>query len=267
MKNLGKIANDHDIVTKKYVDDEVRVVSNRLDNLNVSPTAVSIVKTINEGTALIKLDKIEDLVNKLSSAQIVSTINSGANTINVDKITGLNARLVDIDNKTKGDKVIDSINADTTKTINTNKITGLDTTLAGKASLTDAQNKADTALQNAKSFTTQEINKLINGAGPAYDTLKELGDLVASNKGLAESLATQIGLKTGKFSQVIGNGATKEFTITHNLNSTDVIAMVRENSAPFAEVLVDKEYFDVNKVKLIFGDAPKINEFKVIVIG
>lgn len=258
-----------------------------MDAKDASPTAVSIVNTINDGDKLINIDKIKDLVAKLSAANIVATINDGTENINADRINGLanaldganivskindgtskiNINKVDgLEEKLTPDKIVDSVIA-SDKTIPTNKIAGLDIALAGKVTDQEAQNKANTALQQAKEFTTAEINKLINGAGEAYDTLKELGDLIQANKGVAEALTTQIGNKTDKFVKVIGDGANKEFTVNHNLNTQDVIVAVRENTAPFSQVLADIELTDENNVKINFAKAPEQDKYKVIVIG
>lgn len=258
-----------------------------MDAKDASPTAVSIVNTINDGDKLINIDKIKDLVTKLSAANIVATINDGTENINAERINGLanaldganivskindgtskiNINKIDgLEEKLTPDKIVDSVIA-SDKTIPTNKITGLDIALAGKVTDQEAQNKANTALQQAKEFTTAEINKLINGAGEAYDTLKELGDLIQANKGVAEALTTQIGNKTDKFVKVIGDGANKEFTVNHNLNTQDVIVAVRENIAPFSQVLADIELTDENNVKINFAKAPEQDKYKVIVIG
>nr|DAP48928.1 MAG TPA: hypothetical protein [Caudoviricetes sp.] len=258
-----------------------------MDAKDASPTAVSIVNTINDGDKLINIDKIKDLVTKLSAANIVATINDGTENINAERINGLanaldganivskindgtskiNINKIDgLEEKLTPDKIVDSVIA-SDKTIPTNKITGLDTALAGKVTDQEAQNKANTALQQAKEFTTAEINKLINGAGEAYDTLKELGDLIQANKGVAEALTTQIGKKADKFVKVIGDGANKEFTVNHNLNTQDVIVSVKENTAPFSQVLADIELTDENNVKINFAKAPEQDKYKVIVIG
>lgn len=258
-----------------------------MDAKDASPTAVSIVKTINDGDSLINIDKIKDLADKLKAANIVAVINSGSENINADRINGIagaitagdivtkinegnskisTSKIDGLDDKLKIDTIIEALIAGD-KTIPTNKITGLDIALAGKVTDQEAQNKANTALQQAKEFTTAEINKLINGAGEAYDTLKELGDLIQANKGVAEALTTQIGKKTDKFVKVIGDGANKDFTVNHNLNTQDVIVAVRENTAPFSQVLADVELTDENNVKINFAKAPEQDKYKVIVIG
>ena len=149
----------------------------------------------------------------------------------------------------------------------TSKIAGLDNTLATKITDAQAQAKADTALQQAKAFATQEINKLVNGASSAYDTFKEIEELLKNNDNLTTVLKKGIADKTGKVAKEIGNGSATEFTVTHNLNTQDVVVMVRENKAPFAQVITDVEVTDVNNVKVKFAKPPKANEYKIVIVG
>ena len=53
-----------------------------------------------------------------------------------------------------------------------------------------AQTKADAALASAKSYADGIKNDLLNGAGTAYDTLKELGDLIDDNTDAIDALET-----------------------------------------------------------------------------
>ena len=53
-----------------------------------------------------------------------------------------------------------------------------------------AQTKADAALASAKSYADGIKNDLLNGAGAAYDTLKELGDLIDTNVDAIDALET-----------------------------------------------------------------------------
>ena len=258
-----------------------------MDAKDASPTAVSIVKTINDGDSLINLDKIKDLADKLKATNIVAAINGGSENINADRINGIagaitagdivtkinegtskisTSKIDGLDNKLKIDTIIEALIA-STKTIPTNKITGLDNTLATKITDAQAQAKADTALQQAKTFATQEINKLVNGASSAYDTFKEIEELLKKNDTLANVLKQGIADKTSKVVKEIGNGSATEFTVNHNLNSQDVVVMVRENKAPFAQVITDVEVTDTNNVKVRFAKAPAVSSYKVIVVG
>ena len=58
----------------------------------------------------------------------------------------------------------------------------------------DAAGAADTALASAKTYAdnaaTKVKNDLLNGAGTAYDTLKELGDLIVENADAIDALET-----------------------------------------------------------------------------
>mgnify|MGYP003188039680 FL=1 len=108
---------------------------------------------------------------------------------------------------------------------------------------------------------------MVNGASSAYDTFKEIEELLKQNDTLENALKQGIAGKTGKFAGVIGNGAATEFTVTHNLNTQDVVVMVRENKAPFAQVITDVEVTDTNNIKVRFAKAPAVNSYKVIVVG
>lgn len=54
----------------------------------------------------------------------------------------------------------------------------------------DAKGAADTALASAKTYADEIKNDLLNGAGTAYDTLKELGDLIDENQDAIDALET-----------------------------------------------------------------------------
>lgn len=85
------------------------------------------------------------------------------------------------------------------------KIVELNTSISSKANSNhnhdtayDAKGAADTALASAKTYAdsaattaaTKVKDELLNGAGTAYDTLKELGDLIVDNQDAIEALET-----------------------------------------------------------------------------
>ena len=258
-----------------------------MDAKDASPTAVSIVNTINDGDKLINIDKIKDLAAKLSAANIVATINDGTENINAERINGLanaldGANIVSkindgtskinintsdgLEDKLTPDKIVDSVIA-SDKTIPTNKITGLDTALADKITDAQAQAKADTALQQAKTFATSEITRIIGGASEAYDTLKEIEEKLKSSDNARDLINNAVKNKAGKLAKDIGDGTATEFTVSHNLNTQDVVITVRENNAPFAQVITDIEVTDANNIKVKFAKAPAQNEYRVIIVG
>lgn len=258
-----------------------------MDAKDASPTAVSIVDTINDGDSLINIDKIKDLVTKLSAANIVATINDGTENINAERINGLanaldgasivskindgtskiNINKIDgLEEKLTPDKIVDSVIA-SDKTIPTNKITGLDTALADKITDAQAQAKADTALQQAKTFATSEITRIIGGASEAYDTLKEIEEKLKSSDNARDLINNAVKDKASKMAKDIGDGTATEFTVSHNLNTQDVVITVRENNAPFTQVITDIEVTDANNIKVKFAKAPAQNEYRVIIVG
>lgn len=258
-----------------------------LDAKDASPTAVSIVRTINDGTSLINTDKVKDLATKLGADSLVQTINDGSANINADRIQGLStaisgesivSKINEGDRtieKEKVDGLVESLKNETIvaninageKTINTNKVTGLDVALAGKETPQGAQEKANTALQQAKEYAKSEITKVVGGASEAYNTLKEIEDELKKNDSLDKTINQALKEKTGKFSQDIGNGASVEIGVKHNLKTQDVTVTIREKASPFKVVYTDVEITDENTVTLKFAKAPKLNEYRVIVIG
>lgn len=258
-----------------------------MDAKDASPTAVSIVNTINDGDKLINIDKIKDLVAKLSAANLVATINDGNENINAERINGLanaldganivskindgtskiNINKIDgLEEKLTPDKIVDSVIA-SDKTIPTNKIAGLDNALADKVTDAQAQAKADTALQQAKTFATSEITRIIGGASEEFDTLKEIEEKLKSSDNARDLINNVAKSKAGKVAKDIGDGTATEFTISHNLNTQDVVITVRENNAPFTQVITDIEVTDANNIKVKFAKAPAQNEYRVIIVG
>lgn len=67
------------------------------------------------------------------------------------------------------------------------------------------------------------------------------------------------------FAQNIGDGSALTFTVTHNLNTTDVIVALYEISSgnfTFADVRVAS----VNTVVVSFGAIPTVGQYRVLVI-
>jgi hypothetical protein len=79
-------------------------------------------------------------------------------------------------------------------------------------------------------------------------------------------LATYAG-RAKKNQANIGDGSATQFTVTHNLNTRDVLVQVIRNSAPYDNVIVDMERDTVNSVVLRFASAPTPNQYRVLIIG
>ena len=71
---------------------------------------------------------------------------------------------------------------------------------------------------------------------------------------------------TRKYATTLSTSATT-YTVTHNLGTTDAVAMVREVASPFAQVYCDIEFTTTNTITVRFATAPAANTYRVVVIG
>lgn len=146
-------------------------------------------------------------------------------------------------------------------------ITGLQTELDGKETPAGATAKASVAENNAKSYTDTKLSDLIGSAPEALDTLHELATALGNDPNFATTLLDSLAEKTKKYSQAVGNGALTSFVLTHNLNSREVVVMIRETASPYAQVITDVEMTTVNTVTVKFAVAPTSNQYTVTIIG
>ena len=70
---------------------------------------------------------------------------------------------------------------------------------------------------------------------------------------------------TKKYAGAITKGTATEYTVTHSLNTRDVVVMVYDPST-YEQVMVDVTMTTTSAVKLTFASAPTAN-YKVVVIG
>ena len=68
-----------------------------------------------------------------------------------------------------------------------------------------------------------------------------------------------------KYAANVGNGSSQAITVTHNLNTRDVIVSVYDNSSPYAEVVCDVEHTSTTAITLNFTVAPTSNQYRVVV--
>ena len=122
--------------------------------------------------------------------------------------------------------------------------TEIDSKLAAKSDSThnhdskyDAKGAANTALESAKTYAdtaaTKVKNDLLNGAGAAYDTLKELGDLIDDNQDAIDVLEqVAAGKADAKHSHAIADVSGLQSALTTAQNRAD-------NAYTLAESKVD----------------------------
>lgn len=151
--------------------------------------------------------------------------------------------------------IIDAINGQSAKKIQVAKIDGVDNI---------AQTKADNALAQARTYADGIKTALINSASTDYDTFKEIETAIKRN---ASALQAISGV-TKKFTKEIGDGTALKHSVTHNLNTRDVIVQVSTATAPYEVVEADITIKDTNTIEVETATPVQANaKLKVVVIG
>jgi hypothetical protein len=132
-----------------------------------------------------------------------------------------------------------------------------------------------------------EINGTIDGSDVIWTSFAAAAPAASeTTAGIAE-LATQAEVDAGtddlriitplklaswsgrikKYSVSIGDGSATSYTITHGLNTRDVIIRVFPNSGNYDDVEVDVYRPSTTTATLVFATAPASNAYRVVVIG
>lgn len=65
-----------------------------------------------------------------------------------------------------------------------------------------------------------------------------------------------------------GNGTTKDFTVTHSLNTRDVIVNLYENTTPYQQVWADVKMTSTSQVTVSFAEAPASGvNYRIVIIA
>ncbi|SHJ25341.1 hypothetical protein SAMN02745163_01570 [Clostridium cavendishii DSM 21758] len=127
-------------------------------------------------------------------------------------------------------------------------------------------NKATDILSNANKYTDNKVAALVNSAPEALDTLQELAKALGNDPNFSSTILNKLGLKLEKVAFTIGDGKTTEFTLKHNLNTSDTTWSIREASTGEG-IFTDVITVDTNAIKVLFAQAPAKEQFRVVVNG
>lgn len=81
------------------------------------------------------------------------------------------------------------------------------------------------------------------------------------------SIVVDTAVVARKFSTTIGDGVATTFTITHNLNTLDILPVAARNIATGALELIDQVNNDINTVTITFAVPPAANTYRITVVG
>jgi hypothetical protein len=81
----------------------------------------------------------------------------------------------------------------------------------------------------------------------------------------ATGFALDTAIAVRKYAADVGDGSATSYTITHSLNTRDVIVSVYDNSSPYAEVVCDVQHTSTSAITLLFSVAPTSNQYRVVV--
>lgn len=71
---------------------------------------------------------------------------------------------------------------------------------------------------------------------------------------------------TYKYASTIGDGTNLQFTIHHDLDTSDVVVAVYE-AVSMEMVIADIKVVDQNKINISLGEPPSKDSLRVVVIG
>lgn len=110
---------------------------------------------------------------------------------------------------------------------------------------------------------------VVIGTTPLTFTQTNAGTSYTAGNGInitGNTISVDAAIATRKASATIGDGTATTLTVTHNLNTTDVMIVVREAATQTA-VIADWVANTVNTVQITFAVAPATGQYRVTVQG
>ena len=94
------------------------------------------------------------------------------------------------------------------------------------------------------------------------------GNVIVSGSVIANGVTLGAGGGAGSlYTQILGDGSTNTFVITHNLGTRDVFVSFRENGDNYESLNAAWEATTNNSITVNFGTPPTLNSVKVLVYG
>ena len=230
-------------------------------------------KIITAGTYAGQAAKVGDLFIASATTPTWAYVPSGDDTDVTQVTAGAGLNTTGADSSTDGGSIT------TTGTLNLTKTAVTPGTYQG---ITVDKYGRVTAAEN-KGYTTNTgtVTKVTAGTGLTGGDITTSGTIALATSGVTagtyESVTVDTygrvtaGTNPTKLQKYVGtctgNGTTKSFTITHSLNTRDVVVNVYD-AASYEEVIVDITRTTTSAVKVDFNVAPATGtNYKVVVIG
>lgn len=141
-------------------------------------------------------------------------------------------------------------------------------------------NGTDTSITITHNLNTRDIYPIFRQATSPYDvvnvyweattlnTLTAIFDSPPDSNSVRALIYSGFSASQGTvYSANIGNGSDTEITVTHNLNTRDILVSCRLNGSPYNDIQVSWEALTEDTVKLYFGEAPNSNEVRISVFA
>jgi len=236
-----------DAANKQYVDDTVASISWKNEVKLATTAAGTLASSFANGSTIDSVALVTG--DRILIKDQAAPAENGIYTVNA---SGTPTRATDADSQ---DDLYGAAVFVTHGTVNAGKryvcnVSG--TITVGTTALTFVQFDGGTAYTAGNGLTL---------SGSNFNVVAGTGITVA-----ADSVAIDTAVVARKYSANVGNNSSTSISITHSLNTSDVIAELRDASTN-ARVYCDMVNTDVNTVTLTFAVAPTTNQYRVTVIG
>lgn len=127
---------------------------------------------------------------------------------------------------------------------------------------------ADTLGGSTKAQVVSDaIAGVVDTAPSTLDTLNELAAALGDDPNFATTISNALALRVQSYAANVGDGTATTYTITHNLNTRDVVVQIYENGDDYEQVWATVKRATVNTVTVTFGTAPTAAQYRVVVQG